>query len=160
VERMIRAKKPWAVTAAAVLLLGTSILTLGYNMQFRAVASSTVKEEMKKGDGVKQKADKFDKEVKRVEDKIEEDKKAVKSIVFGQDERLNWMLFNQFINRALPKPNASNLSEEARKLFWTDQPRAKMAYQKFVQQQMGTGRGGESKADEEEWRDYLIQANV
>ena len=37
VDRLIRAKKPWAVTAAASLLLGTTILTLGYEAQHRAV---------------------------------------------------------------------------------------------------------------------------
>src|SRR5262249_31281699 len=32
-ERLVRAKKPWAVTAAAAVLLGTAALTFGYYMQ-------------------------------------------------------------------------------------------------------------------------------
>src|SRR5438552_13887955 len=59
VDRLIRAKKPWAVTAAAALLLGTTILTMGYNMEHRAVASLPVVEAMKKGKAVKSKADQF-----------------------------------------------------------------------------------------------------
>src|SRR6266852_6953279 len=43
IDRLIRAKKPWAVTAAASLLFGTTILTLGYHMQHQAVASDPVK---------------------------------------------------------------------------------------------------------------------
>src|SRR5438132_119148 len=56
VDRLIRAKKPWAVVAAASLLLGMSVLTLGYEMQHRAVASDPVKAAMKKGEEVKKKA--------------------------------------------------------------------------------------------------------
>src|SRR5262249_33170252 len=66
VERMIRAKKPWAVTAAASLLLGTSMLAVGYNKQHIAVGSESVKKEIKNGDSVKNKADNFDREVTSV----------------------------------------------------------------------------------------------
>src|SRR5438874_7044190 len=118
IDRLIRAKKPWAVTAAAALLFGTSIMALGYHMQHRAVASSAVKDAMKKGEDVKKKADRFNGEVDQVLKDIEEHKRAVKSIVFGQDERLNWMEFNKFINTALPRPDGSNLSKEAHGLFW------------------------------------------
>ena len=157
VDRLIRAKKPWAVTAAAALLLGTTVLTLGYEMQHRAVASNPVKEAMKKGKDVKSKADKFDLDVKQVKDDIELHKKAVKSILFGQDERVNWMEFNRFINTALPRPDGSNLSTDARKLFWNAS--AEEAYKKLQMEQAGTLKAAE-KTDEEEWRKDLIQANI
>jgi type IV pilus assembly protein PilM len=159
IDRLIRAKKPWAVTAAAALLLGTTVLTLGYHMQHRAVASNSVKIAMKQGEDVKSKADGFNSKVDQVMKDIEEHKKAVKSIVFGQDERLNWMEFNQFINTALPKPDGSNLSDEAKKLYWDGHPAAQEAFKAFQTQQAGTAKVTE-RIDEEEWRKDLIQANV
>jgi len=157
VDRLIRAKKPWAVTAAASLLLGTSVLTLGYHMQHRAVASDPVKTAMKKGEAVKKKADDFNSEVNKVQADIEEHKKAVKSIVFGQDERLNWMEFDKFINTAMPRPDGSNLPDEAKKLFWKGP--AQDALKEFQEQEAGTAKAAEKK-DEEEWRKDLIQANI
>src|SRR5207245_2266002 len=102
------------LTGAASMLLGTAVLALGYNAQYRAVASPAVVDAMKKCADTKSKADKFAGEVATVKTKIEEDKKAVKSVIVGQDERLDWILFNQFVNRALPRPDASNLSDGAR----------------------------------------------
>jgi type IV pilus assembly protein PilM len=159
VERMIRAKKPWAVTAAAAMLLGTSALGMGYAMQYRGVASKPVITAMDQGKSVKSTVDKFDSKVKEIQGKIEEDKKAVKSIVIGQEERFNWLRFMQFLNDTLPKPDASNLSDEAKKLYWTDTPKARMAYQSFLAQETGTGKPSLLK-DEEQWRDFLIQCNV
>lgn len=154
IERVIRAKKPWAVSAAAAMLLGTTVLTLGYNMQYRAVAAPQVQDAMKKGKDVESTVKRFKSEVDSVERKIEDSKKAVKSIVFGQDERLNWMRFNQFVNHSLPRPDGSNLSDTARRMFWNQ--RAAEAYQKFLAQETGKQQGG----DDEKWRDDLIQANV
>jgi type IV pilus assembly protein PilM len=156
-ERLIRAKKPWAVTAAAALLLGTSVLGMGYFMQHRAVASDPVAKAMDKGKSVKKTADDFKTKVDGVEAKIKADKDAVKSILIGQDERFNWMRFNQFLNSALPKPDASNLSDQARDLYWNG--RAEEALGHLLVQETGKGHAG-PKTDEESWRPYLIQANV
>src|SRR5262249_10483478 len=41
-ERLIRAKKPWAVAAAAVLLLGLGSLVLGYGIKYRTYANENV----------------------------------------------------------------------------------------------------------------------
>jgi len=163
VERTIRAKKPWAVTAAAALLLGTGVLAAGYELQYRAVASAPVKTAMKEGDKVKGTYDGFEQKVKSIKEQIDKDGDAVKSIVIGQDERLNWLRFNQFVNYALPKPDASNLSAEARAEFWnkpTIHARALAACKHFEEMQKGTGATDASAADEGEWRDDLIQANV
>src|SRR6266446_78040 len=138
VERMIRGKKPWAVTAAASLLIGTAMLAIGYNRQFVAVASPLVKEKMKKVDEVDSKSRKFAADVAAVQQNIEAHKAAVKSIVIGQDEKLNWILFNSFVNRALPKPDGTNLNttvtkldnKSAKELYWAYN--GQMAYQKFL----------------------------
>jgi type IV pilus assembly protein PilM len=165
VERMIRAKKPWAVTAAAALLLGTSMLALGFNRQFVAVASKVVKDERKKGDDTVSEAKRYETQYTAVENDIKTHTNDVKSIVLGQDERMNWIQFNQFVNRCLPRPDGSNLwdqpskpdNQSAKQLYWNES--AKEAYRKFVDQQTGNLKPGE-KNDEEQWRDDLVQANV
>jgi type IV pilus assembly protein PilM len=156
VQRMIRAKKPWAVTAAASLLLAASLLAMGYSMQYRAVAADQVKNALKAGDDVKTKVEGFDRQVNDLIQKKDAHTKEVKTIVAGQEERMNWIQFNQFVNRCLPKPDASNLSDEAKNYCWTKE--AQDAYQKFAAAQQG--KNAAAAADEEEWRDHLIQANV
>src|SRR5437762_678158 len=47
-DRMIRAKKPWAVTAAAALFLGAGAMVFGYAMNYRAVSAATIKGELTK----------------------------------------------------------------------------------------------------------------
>ena len=91
VERMIRAKKPWALTGAAAMLLGTSVLALGYNAQYRAVASPGVLDAIKRCQRYEVHRGRFKSSVDKVKTQIEEDKKAVKSVVVGQDERLDWI---------------------------------------------------------------------
>src|SRR5262249_48630078 len=51
VDRMIRAKKPWAAAAAAALLLGTVGLGLGYAAQFGAVGAPGVVTAIKDANG-------------------------------------------------------------------------------------------------------------
>jgi type IV pilus assembly protein PilM len=160
VERQIRAKKPWALTAAAALLLGGTVLGIGYNVEFRAYASSIVREKIDDGKKVKTEVDGYSSKYNQAKAKIQSDILAVKSVVIGQEERINWLKFNQFLTTTLPKPDASNLSAEAKQKFWTESPRAQDAYRKFVYQQTGTGDPGRLQRDEEQWRDDLIQANI
>ena len=158
VERLIRAKKPWALTGAASMLLGTAVLGLGYASQYRAVASAGVVDAMKRCQEVKTKADGYNTAYNGVLTKIEDDKKAVKSVVVGQDERLDWVLFNQFVNDALPRPDASNLSANAKKIFWNQSAKDANEFYKLVN--ISKLKPGETVPDEEEWRGDLLQANV
>lgn len=158
VERMIRAKKPWALTGAAAMLLGTSVLALGYNAQYRAVASPAVLDAINRCNDTQKTAQRFKGEVDKVMTQIQDDKKAVKSVVVGQDERLDWILFNQFVNKALPRPDGSNLSKEAKSLFLTQS--AKEANEYYQRQNISKIKPGETTPDEEEWRGDLLQANV
>jgi type IV pilus assembly protein PilM len=158
VERLIRAKKPWALTGAASMLLGTAVLGLGYASQYRAVASAGVVDAMKRCTDVKSTADRYNTAYSGVLTKIEEDKKAVKSVVVGQDERLDWVLFNQFVNDALPRPDASNLSDRVKKMFWNQSAKDANEYYKLVN--IDKVKPGETIPDEEEWRGDLLQANV
>jgi hypothetical protein len=121
-ERLIKGKKPWAVAAAAALLLSIAGLLFGYGSQWYAYggdpkitkknptaadlakADNPVQKARGRGDQVlnairsAQKA--FDDAVAAA--KKEED--SIGSIVAGQKEQINWLKLCQFIDEAVPRP--------------------------------------------------------
>jgi hypothetical protein len=159
-ERLIRAKKPWAVGAAAALLLGTSVWMIGDSMQYRAVAAPAVADAMKKGDTVVKEKAEWDSKCSAEEKKIDDAKKAVKSIIAGQDERLNWIQLMAFVNEAIPQPNAENLSENAKKKYFLVNEKAQQAATVFYQHYQGKVKVGDTASDEEEGVSDRIQVNV
>jgi type IV pilus assembly protein PilM len=159
VERLIRAKKPWAVTAASTMLLGLSVMGMGYAVQYRGVAAKPVLDAIAQGKKVKSTVDDYESKVKTIQEKIDDDKRAVKSVVIGQEERFNWLRFMEFLNEALPRPDGSNLSEEAKKTYWIDNEAARLANQSFRAQHYGIGQPSVLR-DEERYRGSLIQCNI
>ncbi len=183
VDRMIRAKKPWAVAAAASLLFGTSILALGYGMQYRAVAHTpdgqdVLSTAVRNAKSVTQKASTFQSQYNEKNAEIEKHVTAVKSILAGSSERTNWLEFMKFVSEALPRPDGSNLLNdkqiemEARnwpeqnarerggksvQKFYLDEE-AELAFKKFIMQQTGAGQA--SSKDDDEGLEHLIQVNV
>jgi type IV pilus assembly protein PilM len=103
-ERMIRAKKPWAVAAAAALLIGVVGTTIGYARLNSAFASKPVKDAMERGGGVvkefKKWNDQYDSKFKE-ETKQEND---VRQIMAGLDERLDFIMLQEFVDHCLPVP--------------------------------------------------------
>jgi type IV pilus assembly protein PilM len=123
VDRLIRAKKPFAVASAAALLLGTGALALGYSANLSSVNDSKIKSGMDTAKGAvaafTAQEGKFTAKVKEFDDF----KKELKAINAGQDERLNWPRFEEVFAAALPKPGEDgNLTQIEPKLK-LDQPR-------------------------------------
>jgi type IV pilus assembly protein PilM len=135
-DRLVRSKKPWAVAAAAALLLGTGALALGYRMQHDLYAAEVIKKSMQE-DGKKalnlaaEENKLYDEKAK----KIEELKKSINGIVAGQNERVNWLKLNKFINECLPRPDGKNLVGDHQKAFWTKG--GEEAYKNFMAGQSG-----------------------
>ncbi len=106
VERLVKAKKPFAVAAAAALLLAVGGLALSYAFEYRTYGDSRVKDAIKESDKVSDKAkraqDEFDAAVKQAK----EEEAAVRTIVAGQFERDNWLQLVKFVNTAIPQPDA------------------------------------------------------
>jgi type IV pilus assembly protein PilM len=119
-ERMVRAKKPWAVAAAAMLLLGCGAWTYSYYLDDRPYnhkkVSDAISESVKVGDA----ADKAVREFNDTKNKAMREEEAVKSIVAGQMERQNWLHLLKFIELSVPKPDASNLRNLAMKKKYFD----------------------------------------
>jgi type IV pilus assembly protein PilM len=103
-DRMVRAKKPWAVTAAASLLVGVLATTIHYALQYRAVAAESVEAAMKEGDAIAKKAADEKASYDRKETDVKAKENALRDIFYGADERLNWLMLVKYINESLPQP--------------------------------------------------------
>jgi type IV pilus assembly protein PilM len=104
-ERMIRSKKPWAVAAAACLLVGVMAGSINYALQYRAVAAPSVFEEIDKSmKEVVKPATEAKNNYTAKDDALKKKENDVRNIIAGQEERLNWILLNEYINESLPIP--------------------------------------------------------
>jgi type IV pilus assembly protein PilM len=103
-DRLVRAKKPYAVAAAAALLLGTAGLALGYGASYAAVTDPTLAKGVETAKGAIDAANKQETKFSAKKGEIDKFSGQVKTIIAGQDERLNWPRFNEVFSAALPKP--------------------------------------------------------
>ena len=126
-ERMIRAKKPMAAAAAALLLLGLGGMAWRNYIGAKPYIDSRVIAEVDSAKKAKSTVDAgksaYDNAVKATED----EKRKVESSVAGQQERLNWLELYSFVNEALPHADGTNLySADAKPYFegwrvpWTE----------------------------------------
>jgi type IV pilus assembly protein PilM len=120
-ERAVRGKKPWAIAAAALLLFGLGGFTLAGACNLYPYTADSVTTKEKEATDVaglaKTAQGKFD----DAKNAALEQEKAVKSIVAGQAERKNWLVMTRYLfGETIPNPDGSNLSDDAKKLYWTE----------------------------------------
>jgi type IV pilus assembly protein PilM len=121
-ERLIRAKKPWAVATAASLMLGLAGVTLGYGLDYRTWGHQSIKDAAKHVADVKKKAAEADRKFKEARSNAEAEEERVKSIVAGQAEHINWLELTRFVNDCVPRPDGTNLPPNRKEDYWTAQP--------------------------------------
>jgi type IV pilus assembly protein PilM len=126
-ERLIRSKKPWAVAAAGVMLLGLGGAVLGGYLDERPYKAESVKEAKTKATSAVAAAKAQDDAFAKAKKDAQDEEEAVKSIVAGQAERLNWMNLTKFISEALPQPDGKNLPPDRKTLYWDTRPNIKNA---------------------------------
>jgi type IV pilus assembly protein PilM len=148
-ERLVRAKKPWAVAAAGALLLGTGAFAFSYYLEDRPYSDQRVVAAMQKADKAAKDARDWQTKFDSTKSAALAEEEAVKSIVAGQMERKNWLALLRFIDQALPRPDGSNITEYAKSLYWMRPPNAgnhpnpqrmmtgKQAWEKFKERQEG-----------------------
>src|SRR5262249_38713303 len=111
VERMVRAKKPMAAAAAAALLAGVGFLTLGYAMELRAFGSVVMVDgkpdpghpvEKAKVDAAEAvtKNQKLETDYTTLKGQVKKEEDAVRSLIAGKDERIDWLAVHKFISEA------------------------------------------------------------
>ncbi|HEV3236515.1 MAG TPA: type IV pilus assembly protein PilM [Gemmataceae bacterium] len=190
-DRMVRGKKPWAAAAAAALLLGGAAVAFSYHLEVRAYGGAQKDDENKENVVVKAKtkskqvvstADKWNKDFLDQVKKADDEERAVKSIIAGQDERENWLKLQQFISSVLPYPEVhiqtnqpvteehlklANLPKEGSKYVT---PQAEYAFEVYKKKQETGSVAPASKSEdskpskvpdlEEESQKYLVQINI
>jgi type IV pilus assembly protein PilM len=120
-DRMIRAKKPWAVAAASALFLGAGLLATGYAINYNAVSAKSIQDEMAKAKQMLDRVASMNSSANQKEQEVKQLTDQVKGVIAGKDEQRNWLLLNEFINRSLPnpEPNGGNLKSTNK---WLDDP--------------------------------------
>src|SRR5207247_10261892 len=113
VERILRGKKPWAVAAAASLLLAIAAMTLGSSMAKSAVDNPQVEQAIKKADEVLARSSSLKTENSEIKKQIDESYKAIDRIGAGVKERFQWQLLMRYIDLALPQPDGAKLTTRA-----------------------------------------------
>jgi type IV pilus assembly protein PilM len=103
-DRVIRAKKPYAVAAAAMLLIGTAAFALGSGAELKSVSDPSIQKGIDSaktaGTAYSGQESKFSSK----KDEAERRQKEVKTILAGQEERLNWPRFFEVQTAAMPHP--------------------------------------------------------
>jgi type IV pilus assembly protein PilM len=105
VERLIRAKKPWAVAAAAALLLGTAACAISYAWEDKPYNDERLTNAITASEAVSKTASTQLSSFKNAQASAAAEETAVKSVIAGQEERLNWLALNRFITDCLPRPD-------------------------------------------------------
>ncbi|HEX4591905.1 MAG TPA: type IV pilus assembly protein PilM, partial [Gemmataceae bacterium] len=119
-DRMIRAKKPWAVAAASALFLGTGLLTTGYAINYRAVNAGEINGALAKAKSAIGLVGSKTNEDKQKEGEVTKVTNEVKGVIAGKDEQLDWLLLNRFIAAQLPQPDGSNLKDPIQRPYWAN----------------------------------------
>jgi len=153
-DRLIRAKKPYAVAAAAALLVGTAGLALGYASNYSAVHDPSIK---KAEEAVKQATSAYSSQESKfasAKNKAEDTQREVKTILAGLEDRLNWPRFFEVQTAAMPRPGEAkdggnlNADDEQRRL-WRGEGEAGVAAFEWFKHRMSRGVPIEQATDDD-----------
>ncbi|MEY4392765.1 MAG: hypothetical protein RL595_14 [Planctomycetota bacterium] len=137
-ERQLKAKRPWAVAAAAAVLLGLSTYSLKNHLQAKAWTSDLVTKSIKDGDGIISQVGAGKKKFQEAKDNVAKEEANVRSLLAGQDERFNWLELFTYLNDAIPRTDGSNLSPQQRAAYWSavaGKPRGEAAYSDLIRRE-------------------------
>jgi type IV pilus assembly protein PilM len=131
-DRLIRAKKPYGVAAAAALLVGTAGLALGYGATYKSVADPAITKAMDTAKSAVGRVGEQETKFTSATGAISDSKKLVKAVVSGQDERLNWIRLYEVLGAALPRPGDGADPGNMRPEVWKT-AEGQAAYAKFLE---------------------------
>ncbi len=161
IDRLIRAKKPWAAAAAAALLVGVAGVAAGLGCQYRAATDAEmIKAQDAAGQAVKSAGDQNGR-FKTKEGEVTAKRADVKALVAGHDERLNWVRLNEVVSAALPRPPLLKLGTDPKTPYvWVTGPDGKTA---LDQGNLRLDFRDKGVRDKEEWlaqQEYLDRQNA
>ncbi len=104
--RIIRRKKPWALAASALLMLGLSALFMGDFKAYAAVVTDPFKQAVDKANGVSTQGKDYAGKFETAKAEWESEYKKGKALVVSDDQRAVWPRFLKVINAHFPDPAA------------------------------------------------------
>ena len=102
-DRIIRAKKPWAVAAAAVLLMGCVLSFASYSRALATVDSSRFQSAEQKAEGVTKEAKDFSAKAGEAKSQMEKTDGVGKQLVQNVEGRFRWLELLRAVNSCLPR---------------------------------------------------------
>jgi type IV pilus assembly protein PilM len=111
VERLVRGKKPWAVAAAAALLIAIAGLAITKNWENSHVEGAEIKRAFDEVDRALKGVSAASSAFSTQETKIKDSTESLVRLGAGTKERLNWQLLTEYVNYALPLPNGERLAD-------------------------------------------------
>jgi len=152
-DRAIRAKKPFAVAAAAMLLIGTAFLAAGFGSDLRSVSDKRIKDATDKATAAGGAHGTQETKVKGKLDEAQGGLREVKLILAGQDERLNWARFFEVQTATMPRPgdkeNSGNLTDADQVALWRGAGDVGVEALKWFEKRMRNGVRIEDAVDDE-----------
>jgi type IV pilus assembly protein PilM len=171
-ERKVRAKKPYAVAAAASLLLGVTVLAFGSSVPYADANNPKLTETSKQVTEWKDKASRSNSAFAAKENEVKATQTQVSSIIAGQEERPNWIHLNRFVTLAIPRPFSKDglppFTKEGTPVnngnviprFWNvGDGKGKEAINKYLQR-LALGADPTKALDENDGREFLPMVNV
>ncbi|MBN9119342.1 MAG: type IV pilus assembly protein PilM [Planctomycetes bacterium] len=153
-DRLIRAKKPHAAGAAALLLVGLGGLAMGFASPYAAITNQNIDKGIESTKGAISAFDKQNSEFNAKLQQSKEEQQRVKTIIAGQEERLNWPRFVEVFTATLPRPGAGGNLD----LKKSDPPtNSTIAPFSQVELWMGEGQAGQAALD---WFNRRMQVGV
>ncbi len=102
-DRLIDAKKPWAVACAAVLLLACALSFVGYSRAWSTVRESRFQDAEQKASSVSRYAKDVKQQADEVQTRFDATKKIGINVVESIEGRQRWLEFLKAVNECLPK---------------------------------------------------------
>jgi len=170
-DRLVRSKKPWAVAAAACLLLGIGAAAFGLRLEHDAFASPQITSLTDRGGAARRaldEAEQRNKDFAARKSTVDALKREIRSVVAGQEERLNWIKLQKFVNECLPRPDGKvnkvadeqlQKKLEEKMAVFLDKEGGRAAYNKYLARQ-SAGKNEAMAAASEEGLDDLLQINI
>ncbi len=101
-DRMIRSKQPWAIGAAAALLLGMTLSCFGYYRAWKSADVDKFQQQISAARAVSSQSGDEQSSFSEAESRLEVTKKLLDSIAVAGEKRFDWAQVLQSINVVLP----------------------------------------------------------
>jgi type IV pilus assembly protein PilM len=131
-ERLVRAKKPWAAAAVAVLLLGSAALGFKAWRETRAYTNDDVKAAVTSAESTTKNVSDAEGQYNQAKTAALTEERSIRSIVAGQPEYKNWLELTTFVSACLPQPDGRNMPDitagdrviSTKEKYWSKPPNA------------------------------------